>query len=288
MATPKTPRSLSYVFKRYIWLISLLYDYKYLTYKEIADKWKRSLLNDEGKSFPLRTFRDHIRAVQEVFGVTISNTDSYKYHIEGIEDINSDTLRVWMLDNFSLSNALEDSRDIKDRIFLQDIPSSKKWLSTIIRSIRDKSVLLVEYSSYQKGKVPTLRLCPFFIKLYDNRWYLYARSIDNSKMKVYGLDRIVDILVSEEQFDFEPSDEEILSVKYSFGYMVYEDIRPCEIVIKAYGAASKYLDSLPLHSSQEKIEEGDGYAVYKYYFAPTSEFQAVLRKLGGQLEVIKM
>ena len=133
MAATKTPRSLSYVFKRYIWLISLLYDYKYLTYKEIANKWKRSSLNDNGKSFPLRTFRDHIRAIQDVFGVSISNADGYKYYIEDIEDVKSDGLRVWMLDNFSLSNALEDSRDIKERIFLQDIPSSKKWLSTIIR-----------------------------------------------------------------------------------------------------------------------------------------------------------
>ena len=146
----------------------------------------------------------------------------------------------------------------------------------------------MDYTSYRKGKVPMLRMCPFFIKLYDNRWYLYARSIDTPTMKVYALDRIANILISNEQFEFEPSDEELLSVKYSFGYMIYKDIKPCEIVIKAFGTASKYLDSLPLHSSQEQIEEGDGYAIYKYYFAPTSEFQAVLRKWGGQLEVIKI
>lgn len=284
----KSTRSQSYVFRRYIWLLSLLYDYKRLSYEEISEKWMRSSLNDEGTAFPKRTFHDHLNAIQEIFDITIANENkgSYKYYIEDCEDIDFNLLNRWILDNFALSNTLADARDISDRILLQDIPSSKRWLSTIILAIREKNIIYLEYTSYKKGKIPTLELCPFFLKLYDNRWYMYARKVNSPQMKQYALDRIDNIIVSEKKFDFEPLYSDWENLEYCFGHTIFPDIKPREILIKATGTAPHYLDALPLHRSQKKVKEGEDYAVYKYYFAPTPEFDATLRKWDGALKVI--
>lgn len=287
----KSGRSQTYIFRRYIWLMSLLYDYGRLSYEEISQKWMRSSVNqeDDRKPLPKRTFHDHILAISDIFGVIITNDKKgdYKYFIENVNDLNKDELRNWMLGNFSMSNALADSADIRDRIILQDIPSSKRWLSTIITAIREKRVIKVDYHSFQKGQTPTMRLYPFFLKLYDNRWYMYAHSEYAGEMRHYALDRIDSIILLDEKFDLEPSEDETYNVEYSFGHNIDSKNKAQTIRIKATGFAPDYLDSLPLHRTQEVEERGDGFVIYKYFFAPTSEFYATLRKWGRQLEVLK-
>ena len=285
----KAFRAQAYIFKRYIWLLSLLYDYKRLSYKEISLKWEHSSLNDDdGNALPKRTFHDHINAIQEIFGISIKNENKgdYKYYIDNIDDITTNRLHSWMLDNFSICNALSNAKNIEDRILFQDIPSSKRWLSTIIDAINNKNILIVEYTSYTSGKTPTLQLCPLFVKLYENRWYVYAKSTDNDLMKHYALDRIDNVIVSEEQFDYEPSKEERYILDNCFGHSIYPGIDPQIIYLRATPKASKYLDSLPLHHSQEKVKDEIDYVVYKYFFAPTPDFTNVLKKWRGQLSLI--
>ena len=287
----QTGRSQSYIFKRYIWLMSLLYDYKRLSFEEISQKWMRSSVNqdDDRKPLPKRTFHAHIEAISDIFGVIITNEGKgdYKYYIENIEDLDKGGLRSWILSNFSMSNALADSFDIRDRIILQDIPSSKRWLSTIITAIREKKVIEVEYHSFQKGQIPTMRLYPFFVKLYDNRWYMYAHSEYAGEMNHYALDRIDSILVLDEKFELEPTEKESFDVENCFGHNIDSKEKAQWIRIKAIGSAPDYLDTLPLHHTQEVEERGSDYVVYKYFFAPTTEFYANLCKWGRQLEVLK-
>ena len=285
----KAYRNQAYLFKRYLWLISVLMDYKRLSYREISEMWARSSLNDNpGTGLPRRTFYDHIDAIQEVFGVSIKNEGRgrYQYYVKNEEEIHSDVLRSWMLDNFSLGNVLLGARGIQNRIFLQDVPSSKRWLSIIIDAIKEKRVLHMEYTSFKLGKVPTLHLCPLFVKLYENRWYVYAHRMDDKTMKQYALDRIDYVAVTDEQFEDEPSDEEMASMAHCFGHSIYPDIKPRNIYVKASSKAAKFLDTLPLHASQVKIKEDDEGAVYRYYFAPTPDFETKLKAWNGLLEVL--
>ena len=285
----KAYRNQAYLFKRYLWLISVLMDYKRLSYREISEMWARSSLNDQPEAgLPRRTFYDHIDAIQEVFGVSIKNEGRgrYQYYVKNEEEIHSDVLRSWMLDNFSLGNVLLGAKGIQNRIFLQDIPSSKRWLSIIIDAIKEKRVLQMEYTSFKLGKVPTLFLCPLFVKLYENRWYVYAHRTDNKVMKQYALDRIDHIVVTDERFEDEPSDEELACMAHCFGHLIYPGIKPRNIYLKATSQAACFLDTLPLQASQVKVREDADGAVFRYYSAPTSEFESKIKSWNGQLEVL--
>ena len=50
------------------------------------------------------------------------------------------------------------------------------------------------------------------------------------------------------------------------------DIPPRRIVIKCTGEQPQYLRALPLHTSQEEIEQHEGWSLFAYYLAPTNEF----------------
>lgn len=281
-------RKLSTLIRRYVWLVSTIHDAGRISYKEIEEKWMRSSLNDQRIPFPLRTFHDHINAIQEVFDVNIvcDRSYGYKYYIENAEDLELNAVTRWMLNNFSVSNALSGAKDIRDRIFIEDVPSAQRWLTSILAAIGGKQVIEMAYRSFQKGETSPRKLCPFFVKLYDRRWYVYAREPENPKMKVYALDRITALKLTDEVFDFEPTYQDRESIEKSFGYQIFEQTPPQLLRIKATGTAPEYLDTLPLHKSQRVYERGEDYVIYEYEFAPTGEFEATLRKWGNQLEVL--
>ena len=58
------------LFRRYIWLVETVYSSGRITFEEIANKWKRSSLNN-GTSLVLRTFHNHRAAIEELFGILI-------------------------------------------------------------------------------------------------------------------------------------------------------------------------------------------------------------------------
>ena len=66
---------------------------------------------------------------------------------------------------------------------------------------------------------------------------------------------------------------------------VYKTLYTVEIKIEAYQA--NFLRTLPLHSSQEKIERQEQFSIFRYNIVPTFEFIQELRKHGSVLEVLQ-
>ena len=44
------------------------------------------------------------------------------------------------------------------------------------------------------------QLRPYFVKLYERRWYVYGPTVDNPQIKVYALDRIQNLSISKQSF----------------------------------------------------------------------------------------
>ncbi len=57
--------------KRYLWLVNTLKEGGEMTYDEIADKWERSSVNDNGTTLSKRTFYNHCQAIARHFGIDI-------------------------------------------------------------------------------------------------------------------------------------------------------------------------------------------------------------------------
>ena len=65
----------SKTFNRYIWLVNTLMQRGKLTFDEISTLWKGSGLGD-GKPMSLRTFHQHRKAVEELFGIDTERQDA--------------------------------------------------------------------------------------------------------------------------------------------------------------------------------------------------------------------
>ena len=274
------------LFNRYIWLTDTVYKAERITFAKINQKWKHSSHSD-GSDLALRTFHNHRTAIAEIFEIFIlCDGRTNEYYIENAQDIGKKTLTNWLLNSISISNMIKNSTSIQDRIILENIPSAQRFLGDIVDAMRESLVLKIFYQPFDKDTVWETELQPYFIKLFNRRWYIYGRSTDTEIVKVYALDRIEKLNITDRSFTF-PTDFLPENHLYnSIGIMKVDGIKPVKVTIKAFGNHPKYLRSLPLHHSQNEIETSAEYSLFEYQIAPTYDFYQDLLSRREQVEII--
>ncbi|NCD07381.1 MAG: WYL domain-containing protein [Spirochaetia bacterium] len=281
--------STSSLFNRYVWLVDLIYRKSDITFEEINEHWQLSSLNYEQEDYPLRTFHNHRKAIEQMFDINIecNKCNGYKYYIENSEDIEKGGVRTWLLNTFAVNNLINESHKIRHRILFEKIPLGQEYLNTIIEAMRDNFTLKITYQAFWQDNPATFDVNPYFIKVFKQRWYLLAYNPYSAKLQTYSLDRLKRVEITESTFDL-PKDVDFESFfDESFGIISGEDI-PTEIVrIKVLKRQDAYIKSLPLHSSQKVITSNDYYTIFEYYIKPTYDFRQELLSHGAQVEVLK-
>lgn len=279
----------STLFNRYIWLVETIQRSREITFEEINNLWTQSCLNPEGNDLPLRTFHGHRSAIEEMFDINIecNNKRGYVYYIENELDMHHNGVRAWMLDAFTVGNMLNESNSIKERIVFEQIPSGYKYLTSFLNSIRDNLVLELTYQSFYKSEPYTFQIEPYCLKVFRQRWYVVARNLYHDELRIYSLDRVKHIEITNQVFVY-PSDFNPESYfSNSYGIIVEEDDIPQEIEIKVMGNQRKYFNTLPLHHSQTLVEENEEYSVFQYKVHITYDFVQELLSHGASVEILK-
>lgn len=269
-------------FKRYIWLVDLINRRKYVSFKEINEAWMRSPLNETGDPLSERTFFNHKDAIAEMFGIEILNDRSLGFYI-GRSDVGSDETSDWMLHTLCLNNVLHENADMKDRILMEKVPSSERFLTDIISAMRDFRVISLCYQSFRHPEPFCFNVRPYCVKYFKQRWYLLGDS--DLGLRIYSLDRFVDMEELEEHFEIPKGfDAEEYFGNY-FGVIIGEE--PEDVKIRVVPDQVKYFRTLPLHGSQRETVQEDGSSVFSYHIAPTFDFVQEILSHGADVEVLE-
>lgn len=269
-------------FKRYIWLVDLINRRKYVSFKEISEAWMRSPLNETGDPLSERTFFNHKDAIAGMFGIEILNDRSLGFYI-GRSDVGSDETSDWMLHTLCLNNVLHENADMKDRILMEKVPSSERFLTDIISAIRDFRVIRLCYQSFRHPEPFCFNVRPYCVKYFKQRWYLLGDS--DLGLRIYSLDRFVDMEELEEHFEIPKGfDAEEYFGNY-FGVIIGEE--PEDVKIRVVPDQVKYFRTLPLHGSQRETVQEDGSSVFSYHIAPTLDFVQEILSHGADVEVLE-
>lgn len=269
-------------FKRYIWLVDLINRRKYVSFKEISEAWRRSPLNETGEPLSERTFFNHKDAIAGMFGIEILNDRSLGFYI-GRSDVGSDETSDWMLHTLCLNNVLHENADMKDRILMEKVPSSERFLTDIISAMRDFRVISLCYQSFRHPEPFCFNIRPYCVKYFKQRWYLLGDS--DLGLRIYSLDRFVDMEELEEHFEIPKDfDAEEYFGNY-FGVIIGEE--PEDVKIRVVPDQVKYFRTLPLHGSQRETVQEDGSSVFSYHIAPTFDFVQEILSHGADVEVLE-
>lgn len=269
-------------FKRYIWLVDLINRRKYVSFKEISEAWMRSPLNETGDPLSERTFFNHKDAIAGMFGIEILNDRSLGFYI-GRSDVGSDETSDWMLHTLCLNNVLHENADMKDRILMEKVPSSERFLTDIISAMRDFRVIRLCYKSFRHPEPFCFNVRPYCVKYFKQRWYLLGDS--DLGLRIYSLDRFVDMEELEEHFEIPKGfDAEEYFGNY-FGVIIGEE--PEDVKIRVVPDQVKYFRTLPMHGSQRETVQEDGSSVFSYHIAPTLDFVQEILSHGTDVEVLE-
>lgn len=291
----------SNLFGRYVWLIDLLRQYKRLSYKEINLKWQQSGLSyGEGDELPLRTFHNHRNAIRDIFDVSIEidkSVPGYQYHIEGVEQLQGDALRSWLIDSYATLNQLQADKKLEGRIQFEDIPSGNRWLTLFVQAMREGRAVEITHQGFGRDEAKTFTIEPYHLKVSQRRWYIIANNpyyveynrtyqANIPEVRVYALDRIQHAHILDVDFEMKP-DFDI--TKYYEGCVgIIPGQEPIErVVLRAYWHAPDYLRTLPLHPSQEELECNGESAIFQYHVKITYNFLQLIMQQGDQVEVLE-
>jgi hypothetical protein len=274
-------------FKRYIWLLDTIQRYGSITLKDLRSKWERSSLNDEGKPLAERTFANYRANIAQIFQIVIKcDRRTNEYYIDNEDDLDGNSIRGWMLNSLSLRNLLNESAGLRDRILLEDVPSSHRFLTSVIDSMRDNRKLCISYKGHSMAEYMDMVIHPYSIRLFKRRWYLIAYSEYSKGIRLYMLDRAMSVNVLDEVFEM-PEDFDAEGYFEDFYGVRRSDDAKQKVVIKVSSRIRDLIRTVPLHKSQEEIETSKEYSLFEYYMIPNFDFKQEIISYLDSLEVIE-
>jgi predicted DNA-binding transcriptional regulator YafY len=162
-----------------------------------------------------------------------------------------------------------------------------EFLPQLFDAIKSSSIVTFSYASFVTDQPKNRKVVPLLLKEYRNRWYLISFDQNKNAIITYALDRLNALVITEETApkpqDFNPD----TYFKYAVGISTSNNESPVKIELEANSIAAKYIDSQPLHASQEKIKETTKFTLFKLDVLVSEELIRTLLSFGGEVKVTK-
>ena len=276
--------------KKCLYLINLMERKGPMTLKEINDCYEYSSLY-EGDEIQPRTFSRYREYIEETFPCYIDfNQRIGKYELRRHKALygEDDSLYDYLLSAYHIEGMTELALKHRDKIMLTEAPTGVENVQMILEAIDKKKGILCDYYSYNKKSVKQQKLIPYFLRTWENRWYLVAEPDNHHHgQSVFALERMDNIRLTEEKML--PS-KKITADEYfdgSFGVNHSDDQKPERILIKVYSTQVEYIRALPIHESQKEIETTGEWSIFEYRLVPCYNFYQQLLWHREKIELLE-
>lgn len=160
------------------------------------------------------------------------------------------------------------------------------FLAPLLSAIKKNNIVYFDYESFVSGNRKRRKVTPLLLKEYRNRWYLISNDMVKGKIITYGLDRMGNLDVTDQNGEKPKSFNPDLYFKHSIGITASDDVIPQEIQFKANNVAAKYIDSQPFHQSQKIANSNSNFTIFSLFVQVSEELIRELLSYGGEVEVI--
>ena len=202
------------------------------------------------------------------------NVDSFLSHMEIIATAEQ------ISNNLNANNNLLSFIEFENKAAIETIPNFK----TILEAIQQQIPITFNHNSFYHLKVEEYILKPYFLKQYQNRWYVVKEK--EKGYRTFGIDRIENIIIGIKKF--KPKTEE---AKEKFSNVIglnYVDHKLEKISLSFHISQKPYIVSLPLHHSQKEINS-DNETTFdiELRIHPNFEFRQQILKYGSLVKVVE-
>lgn len=266
-------------------LLAFLKRNPYKTKEEILDYFEE---NDKG--FNERTLYRLNQTLSRDFGIEIVFDYNYDgYYFDEDKSTNPEAF-LSLLEilvtaelfstNFKEKNNALSYVEFENRAAIETLPNFK----TVLNAIQLQLPINFNHHSFYHLKEEIYTLKPYFLKQYQNRWYVFGET--EKGYRTFGIDRIENITIGTKKF--KPKTEE---AKDKFSHVIglnYVDHKMETIKLSFHISQKPYLVSLPLHSSQKEVNpENDLTFDIELLIHPNFEFSRQILKYGSLVKVLE-
>lgn len=188
---------------------------------------------------------------------------------------------------------------LETKLNLKEVPSKviefdenkylvgKNYISDLYDTILSKQVLNIQYKSFKVDEPIEIVFHPYYLKQYNNRWFVFGRNQIYNSIQNLSLDRILNIehnnqiqFIDNDLVDFEEYFEDIIGVSI-------ENETVQTVVLKVEKSLLPYIQTKPLHESQfiKPFDENFGLVVIKVI--PNYELESLILSFGERVEVLE-
>lgn len=253
-----------------------------LSWSQMQRRWE----DRYGEPYPRRSFINHRKGVESVFGIVIGcDRSDNRYRIDEAESaVDKREAVSYLIDTFTVKSLLTLGKErLSGRVAVEDVPSGQKWLTVAMQAMLDNAVLRIEYRKYLSRETDARTIRPYAVKEFEKRWYLVAWSEEAGQLRTYALDRIKALERTGGSFKM-PRDFDVDELfRDSYGIYLPEGETPVLVKLRATERESAYLQDLPLHPSQVSI----GPNLFALRVIPNPNFLMELCKRADRLEVLE-
>ena len=274
---------------KYIWVVKTIHRAGRITMKELNEKWRANVDLSRGDDLPRQTFDRWKSGILDLFGILIDceQRGGYHYYIANPKELSEGKLRTWLLNTYGTAETLSSNLSIHDRILTENIPSSQDHLSTVLEAMKSNNMLHITFKAFTMKEPKRFLVEPYCVKMSAQRWYMLARNTEHKNLRLYSLDRIEAVEISNTRFvlpdDFNAKDY----FAEFFGIVLDESVPLQTIILRADKYHQNYMRTLPLHPTQREIFACDDYADFELKLRPTYDFYMKLMSFGNMIKVLE-
>ena len=279
---------ISKTYLRYIWLLDTIYKAPSpLNYEDIVRRWESSPYAYMG-GLPIRTFHEHRKGIEEMFGVIIAcDKSKCTYYIQNREVLKQNRYAELLLRKYSVPQDFTTFSMMRDRILLEEIPHGTAYFDDVVESMRTNSALSIDYQRYE-GKSETLTMHPYCMKVYNRRWYVLGYIKEKDGIRHLALERFLNLQTTQTKFEFPKDFKPRKYYDNVVGIYVDESLPVVNLKIRVYGVQMEYMRMLPLHKSQSEVKSRYGeFAEFTYRVCLTPELKSKILAMGPDVEVLE-
>lgn len=128
------------------------------------------------------------------------------------------------------------------------------YFYTLFQAIQNEQTLNIEYQGYRQNHPSKFVFHPWYLKQYNNRWFLFGLHGKLEVLSNLALDRIVNAVpatnnyIINSKYDFEELFEDVVGVS------VNPDGESQKVNLRISNTTWPYIESKPIHGSQKVLE----------------------------------
>lgn len=162
----------------------------------------------------------------------------------------------------------------------------REYFAPLFSAISNKQALSIAYKNFKKGIVENYTVHPYYLKQYNNRWFLFGLTEEVMRLSVLAFDRIESInpvhrdYIPNEQIDFQEYFEDLIGVSHPYGE------EPQKVVLEVSKELIPYIRTKPLHGTQREISSDENHVTIQIEVIINFELEQLILSHGEKLEVI--